>query len=847
MSVSYVSYDLQNGYIQHWLVAGPQRFAMGEPATSGDEDLTSQVAELFYEENSGITERPVEPGPLSGSEFTVGDTTGRWAKFVCADDHLVDRTATYPLRCYLRAWAYCQVISEHAGTVAVTLTSYGPTDVWVNGAHAYRQTGFGPHDGTFPADLAAGANEILVRFEQVGRQACRHSVAVRLGRADAPSVPAEGVSVQLPTAIVDVVHRNRLERALETAYLDRDVFVSDEQITVHWTDEMVQPEEVTLRLQTPSGRIYAESSPTVSAGGDSVLRSAYDVPQGSLQILMRRVLSLWGTGRQRYAEQPYGTYDERRVEALRYAAGCDGEFFGEVAKMALGTWDTVERPVVLQAIERIDRREAGSEIELLGLLGMLTRWGDHPAFPDEIQAPTEACILNFRYGLEPDLGDVGDVTESHEILVYACELLAGQRYLERVFPGAGETGQVHFDRAGKRILAWLRDRAAGGFADWGSGAAVATELIALSYLMDLAEQEAIWEMATVIVDKLLFTIALNSYKGVLGMTQGRADVTSIKGGLLAPTAGITRVLWGMGIFNQHLAGIVSLACMDDYELPKLMQEIAVASLDEMWSCEQHLRGADDAVNKVTYRTPDYILGSAQDYHPGDPGRREHIWQATFGPEAAVFANHPACAGTTAAHVPGFWLGNGVLPRVAQWKDALITLYDLPESDWMGYTHAYFPVRAFDAYAVRGGEDGQVWAFAKKGDGYLALTASRGFDLVTSGPDAYRELRSYGSQNVWLCQMGRAALDGSFEAFQEFVLAMPIAIDALSVRWTTLRGETLAFDWAGPLWRDGQEQPLSGFKHYDSPHCVSDLHPAQMEIVSNDVLMRIKFTEVVDLS
>jgi len=42
------------------------------------------------------------------------------------------------------------------------------------------------------------------------------------------------------------------------------------------------------------------------------------------------------------------------------------------------------------------------------------------------------------------------------------------------------------------------------------------------------------------------------------------------------------------------------------------------------------------------------------------------------------------------------------------------------------------------------------AFARKGDGYLALMASTGLEQVISGLDAYRELRSYGQDTVWLC-------------------------------------------------------------------------------------------------
>ena len=140
--------------------------------------------------------------------------------------------------------------------------------------------------------------------------------------------------------------------------------------------------------------------------------------------------------------------------------------------------------------------------------------------------------------------------------------------------------------------------------------------------------------------------------------------------------------------------------------------------------------------------------------------------------------------------------------------------------------------------MREDANGRVWAFARKGEGYLALTAARGLEFITRGDNAYRELRSHGQHNVWLCHMGRAALDGDFAAFQDKILALDVAFDELSVRCATLRGETLAFGWEGPLMRNGQEEPITGFKHYDNPYCVADLPASQMEIRYGDQAMRL---------
>jgi hypothetical protein len=308
-------------------------------------------------------------------------------------------------------------------------------------------------------------------------------------------------------------------------------------------------------------------------------------------------------------------------------------------------------------------------------------------------------------------------------------------------------------------------------------------------------------------------------------------------------------MWGMGVFNQHILGTVSLACAQGYELPPLIQAIAADQPEEFWSCERHAGELEEwcdrasgswEVDKVTYRTPDYMLASAQDYHPGEPGYQQHIWQATMGPDAVVFVTHPPCVSEEGSHRPNFWHGNVILPRVAQWKDVLIAVHNLrPEGtntlDWLHFTHAYFPIYAFDEHVLRDG-----WAFARAGTGYLALTAGEGLTPIISGDNAYREVRSYGEHNIWLCHMGREALDGDFEDFQRAILGLDVQIDGLSLRCATLRHETLEYGWEGPLLVNGCEVPLGGFKHYDNQYCVAEHGAAQMDIRFGDELVRLNF-------
>jgi hypothetical protein len=281
--------------------------------------------------------------------------------------------------------------------------------------------------------------------------------------------------------------------------------------------------------------------------------------------------------------------------------------------------------------------------------------------------------------------------------------------------------------------------------------------------------------------------------------------------------------------------------VENYELPSIIADIATSAHEEMWNRERHAVTPDLSLNKVTYKTPDYMLSSAQDFCPGTNGAQEHIWQATLGQAAVVFVTHPGSSSEKDTSGPAFWAGNAVLPRAAQWKDTLIAAYQVPADDWMGFTHAYFPTYAFDEYEIT-----HSWAFARKGEGYIALKASQGFEMPRSGRYAFRELRARGS-GIWLCHMGRAAQDGDFKTFKEKIISLDLKFDGTTVSCTTLRGETLTFGWEGPFLRDGQEQPLTGFPHYENPYAVAGFPCSEMEIQADGSILRLDFSGGADTS
>src|SRR5690606_17947827 len=95
MTVSYVEYELQSGYIASWLVGGPQVIQPGSDLLKTDVDYKQQVVEKFTTTKQEISTPPVERGPLYEGVFTIGEFQGEWSYYCCKEDHLVDLSSSF--------------------------------------------------------------------------------------------------------------------------------------------------------------------------------------------------------------------------------------------------------------------------------------------------------------------------------------------------------------------------------------------------------------------------------------------------------------------------------------------------------------------------------------------------------------------------------------------------------------------------------------------------------------------------------------------------------------------------------------------------------------------------------
>jgi len=244
------------------------------------------------------------------------------------------------------------------------------------------------------------------------------------------------------------------------------------------------------------------------------------------------------------------------------------------------------------------------------------------------------------------------------------------------------------------------------------------------------------------------------------------------------------------------------------------------------------RNTREEVDLYTFRTADYSLSAAQDWHYRRGGDQQALWQATLGPGAVCFTTHPGCKG---GFSPGYWTGSGSLPRVAQYRNLLFALYDIDtrpglyRTERLLFSHAWLPEEAFDETAEEGG-----WIFARRGRAYLALRADRPVTWRSEdgGPGPRNEVVAEGRQSAWICRLGREAEDGSFAAFRSGLagsrLSFGVAAGGL-IRFEDPALGLAEFGATGPLVVAGREIPLHGYPRYDSPWAKAPFPAEAVEI------------------
>jgi hypothetical protein len=230
-----------------------------------------------------------------------------------------------------------------------------------------------------------------------------------------------------------------------------------------------------------------------------------------------------------------------------------------------------------EGLDFVNARKDPSDFTLNGLVRLYYLHAGQGKLSQRQEEAIRRAMLDFKYWFdEPNRTDVEMWTENHQILNHSAQYLAGQAFPDETFSNNGQTGQWHMQTARERILRWIDWHARTGFAEWDSVVYYPEDLAPLLNLVDFAEDEEIATRAAMMVDAILFDIAVDSYYGQFATSHGRATAGSIKSAAGDSLVTLQALAWGTGRFQStDNMAVIALATTRRYRIPPVIQAVAL--------------------------------------------------------------------------------------------------------------------------------------------------------------------------------------------------------------------------------------------------------------------------------
>lgn len=779
------------------------------------------LKEELYRRRPLVTDQAV-PEPLEGAKLTWvapgrGTDTGSWTRFHTAADGFVDWSEFCYTPVYRHAVAAAVIEVDQPEWRTLVVASTGPVAVWVGSELAGVFTSVSymdPVEHRLPARFPSGTTTVVLATWQVAFRECRHVVRLRLeGLPVRVIVPAAGAD-EYASAIAEQVLERIAVRSWAlpdgVARLDGPAGASLLVGVQGATDARrvrLRDGSAELRLAATNSREPAagETAATMLATGETTLTVRLD--DDRCPVSRRFRVAVLPQARR---AAPVGEATQWRAEVLGHVAGTRPSVARALARWAEDPSARVTAADLGPALTMLDDRADCADFEAVGLMHLWHRVAAE-RWDGGLRGRARLALLGFKYWIDqPGLDAMCYFTENHQLVWHTAELLAGEAYVGETFSNSGWTGADHASHGRALAVEWMRRKLATGFSEFDSNAYVAIDCLALISLAEFAGELEVRQLAEALLDKLLLSLASNSWRGIHGSAHARSYVPTLRSARFEETAPLMWALWGMGALNAAVLPAAAIATARRYRLPPLIRAVAHDD-SEVWEGRQVYRGSyrleHDLLSRPygsdlrIWRTPDAMLSSVQEYRAGLPGLQEHVWGATLGAEVQVFATHPANDVHDSSARPNAWAGQRILPRVRQHRDTLLVLHRLPADDPVGMTHLWLPAPLVDEWAASG-----PWLAARVGDGYVAVAAEGGLVPLGASGAASETWRPRGEDCGYVATVGRRAVDGSFT---EFVAALrPPAFEMTDVgepiiSWVARDGRVLELSWRGPFSIDGR--------------------------------------------
>lgn len=447
------------------------------------------------------------------------------------------------------------------------------------------------------------------------------------------------------------------------------------------------------------------------------------------------------------------TIERRKSKALKFIAryGLD-DFQKALALLETGGDENLAEKILEEEIYRLNERYDCSDFRMPALIYAYRS----RVFTNAQKQKIKAAILNFRYWFDEDGNDVmWFFSENHALNFHVSELLAGELFPDEIFTNSKMTGREHQEKAGCLLREWMNNFFAHGFNEWNSSVYIPIDMIGFFALYDMTGDQEMKKLAQMALDQTFGILAANSFRGIVAASYGRIYFKNLIGRRTSESTALNFIAKGQGYLNQHCFS-TTLFALSSYEPPEDILKLYYAPAEGKAT---RLTEGEERVSLYSFKTPDYIMGSAYDYHPGACGTQEHMLQIMLKDcDTQIWINHPGEAAYFGEGRPSYFAGNGTLPLVEQERNFARVSFRLLDQE-VKYTHAFCPLSRFDEWRAE-----EKWIFLKKEDICVAIYAENSICITREGALKNYELVSPGKENVWKVLVEYESVFGSFENF-----------------------------------------------------------------------------------
>ncbi|MDE3056497.1 MAG: hypothetical protein KGJ59_00885 [Bacteroidota bacterium] len=487
----------------------------------------------------------------------------------------------------------------------------------------------------------------------------------------------------------------------------------------------------------------------------------------------------------------------------------------------------------------------------------------------KMSAAAAAAVRNAWKTYAPYRGD----TENHWAMYYASLYLAAEQW--RNLPGSewfnGKSSEENLNDAKEYLIHWIHITTTIGQGEFDSPDYLPEYMNAMTLLAEFAKDPAMKQRGKMMLDYLLADFAVDELGGEYIGGFSRIYQPAVYKPWLSGASAFAYLYFGTG--GPVQSGWTLLSALSDYRLPQIIYDIATDRSHPFVNKERkrirnilrYRKEMNPPVYKYSYITKDYGIGSLQG------GILQPIQQHTWGvrylygkPTSTIFGLHPYWSGyelamffpeerkTMIADVVSSkgtynkddkWTSSSPYERTFQHKNTVIVLYDISPGTTSEHIDGFFPKNL-----QRRIVDPSGWIMCKAGDTYIGwypLQEYRWMQLKDD-EDNFR-LRSYKLQNGYVVEVRSKDEVGSFEKFGMMLRKhLPTAVlkpGAVSVKYTTLRGDRMFFAFPRTRMLNGKEVNLGSYKLFDSPFAHADVGSEKLTLTYKNRKMVLDFKKL----